>query len=67
MSMTAWRVERGGEPSFLGLMISPGLSNMLNERLYCFLGLMKGLEGLRQCPVIGEPVRLQPPPFRLPK
>lgn len=32
---------------------------MLSERRYCFLGRMKGLEGRRECPLIGEPFRME--------
>ncbi len=44
--------------------ISLGCSNMLKERRNCFLGRCSGLDGLRTCPTIGEPLprRLAPSP-----
>ena len=63
MSIMASRPASAKE-AFSLLITSPGCSNMLRERRNCFLGLCRGLDGLRMCPTIGDPI-LRKFPFKL--
>lgn len=56
MSITGCKLQGPTSPAF-AFMISPGLSNMLNERLNCFLGRINGFEGRLEWLLSGDPFR----------